>query len=81
MLSVLTVLELAAGAFSLAGIAFLFLDNLSIGLYGLILSATSLVALFFGQRLAKDYPGAQSLVAYFILSILGMFLMSSAAVF
>ena len=31
-----------------------------------------LIALFFGQRIAKDYQGAATLVGYFMLSILGI---------
>jgi len=38
------------------------------------LGATSLTALFFGQRVAKDYPGAAILVPYFLLLIVMMFL-------
>ena len=30
--------------------------------------------LFFGQRLAKDYAGAATLVPYFILAVLGIWL-------
>jgi hypothetical protein len=32
--------------------------------------------LFFGQRMAKDYAGAASLVPYFILSVGAVVLMS-----
>jgi hypothetical protein len=35
---------------------------------GAQLAALNIVMLFFGQRLAKDYAGAASLVPYFILS-------------
>jgi hypothetical protein len=36
--------------------------------------AASISALFFGQRIAKDYPGAAVLVPYFILMIVLMLL-------
>ena len=34
--------------------------------------AVDLIALFFGQRIAKDYQGAATLVGYFMLSTLGI---------
>jgi hypothetical protein len=36
--------------------------------------AASITALFFGQRIAKDYPGAAVLVPYFLLIAFLMFL-------
>jgi hypothetical protein len=41
-------------------------------LYGFIINAISLIALFLGQRLAKDYEGAAILLGYFILTIIGI---------
>ena len=40
-----------------------------IAFYGAVLSALALLALFFGQRMAKDYPGAAALVPYFLVVI------------
>jgi hypothetical protein len=42
--------------------------------YASVIGATSITALFFGQRVAKDYPGAAILVPYFILLIILMLL-------
>jgi hypothetical protein len=39
-----------------------------------VVGATSITALFFGQRVAKDYPGAAILIPYFILMLLLMYL-------
>ena len=39
---------------------------------GLLIAALNFLALFFGQRIAKDYEGAAVLVNYFILNILGL---------
>jgi hypothetical protein len=36
----------------------------------------TLTALFFGQRIAKDYPGAAVLVPYFLLTLVLMYLAS-----
>jgi len=41
-------------------------------LCGLLVIAINLLALFFGQRIAKDYEGAAVLVNYFILTIIGL---------
>jgi hypothetical protein len=67
----ITVVELLSGVLNLVGGVFL-LYNGSVGLalYGTILSSVALIMLFLGQRIAKDYTGAQSLVSYFILTIL-----------
>jgi len=40
--------------------------------YGFVVLAITLIALFAGQRLAKDYIGAADLIPYFILIMLGI---------
>lgn len=76
MLGTITVIEVLAGALSAIGLfSFLFTGSTSISLYGAQLSALGLVMLFFGQRIAKDYEGAATLVGYFILSILSILLL------
>ena len=75
MLAQITVMELATGFLSLAGIFyFLATGSLILIFYASILGALSITALFFGQRVAKDYPGAAVLIPYFILLILMMYL-------
>ncbi|HEY0429869.1 MAG TPA: hypothetical protein VGC76_18950 [Pyrinomonadaceae bacterium] len=75
MLATITVMELATGFLSAAGIIyFLAKDSLSLIFYASILGAASIVALFFGQRVAKDYAGAAVLIPYFILLIILMYL-------
>lgn len=65
----ITVLELAAGVFSAAGVLQLLLSGgRTLGQWGALLAAASICALFFGQRLAKDYAGAAALVPYFLLA-------------
>jgi len=66
-------METAAGVLSLGGsIYYFFTDEKCVLLLGLQVSAVSLVCLFLGQRIAKDYAGAASLVPYFILAVLGI---------
>jgi len=77
MLAAITVMELAAGFLSAAGIVyFLATGSLRLIFYASVLGAASITALFFGQRVAKDYPGAAVLIPYFILLIILMYLTS-----
>ena len=75
MLATITVMELAAGLLSLAGI-FYFLATAStvIIFWATAVGTASIIALFFGQRIAKDYPGAAVLIPYFILMLVLMYL-------
>ncbi len=74
MLGVMTLLELAAGALSAAGAVQVVLGATTLAFYGAALSAVSILCLFFGQRVAKDYAGAGGLVPYFILTIFAVLL-------
>ena len=73
LLNVVTVLEIFAGSCSLIG-SFVNLVNGNNMLLtaGLLVAALNFLALFFGQRIAKDYEGAAVLVNYFILNVLGL---------
>lgn len=73
MLTIITLLELAGGGLCLIGGVWVILGRCDqYLLYGLIISGVNFLALFFGQRIAKDYEGAAVLVGYFILVILGL---------
>ncbi len=75
MLVTVTIMEVATGVLNIAGIIyFLITDMIGLIYYASILGALSITALFFGQRVAKDYPGAAVLVPYFILLLIMMFL-------
>ena len=75
MLATITLLELATGFLAAAGIIYFFVNgSLDLILYASIVGTATITALFFGQRVAKDYPGAAVLVPYFILLILLMYL-------
>lgn len=77
MLATITLMEIATGILCAAGIVnFLLTGSLVLIFWGAALGAASLVALFFGQRVAKDYPGAAVLVPYFILMMILMYLTS-----
>lgn len=75
MLVKITIMELAAGLLSAAGIVYFFVNgSLALIFWAAALGASAIVALFFGQRVAKDYPGAAVLVPYFILLTILMYL-------
>lgn len=77
MVTVITILELAAGTLSALGCAVILLRRDStLAFYGAVTAAVSLIALFFGQRMAKDYAGAAVLVPYFLLSLVAIFLLA-----
>lgn len=68
------ILELLAGVLCLAGVVQLFLYDISTaGYYGAILSCITLIMLLFGQRIAKDYDGARTIVIYFIPAIMAVY--------
>jgi hypothetical protein len=71
----ITVLEALAGGFCALGtLQILFGLGTGLALIGLVFSIISLLCLFFGQRLAKDYGGAVVLASYFAVALLGLIL-------
>ena len=48
----------------------------TLAFYGAVASAFAIVALFFGQRMAKDYAGAATLVPYFLLTLAAIYLLA-----
>jgi uncharacterized membrane protein YphA (DoxX/SURF4 family) len=76
MLPTITLLELSSGFLAGSGIYFLVVEGkANVGLLGSQLAAVSVIALFFGQRLAQHYEGAATLTTYFIISIMSIILM------
>jgi uncharacterized membrane protein YphA (DoxX/SURF4 family) len=77
LLICITILEVAGGALSAIGcVLVILLKDPSIAFYGAILSASAIAALFFGQRIAKDYAGAAVLVPYFLLTLVAIYLLA-----
>jgi hypothetical protein len=77
MVTIITILEIVAGALSAIGCGVVFFRRDStLAFYGAVASAVALVALFFGQRMAKDYPGAATLVPYFLLTLAAIYLLA-----
>ena len=77
MVTTITILELAAGTLSAIGcVVIIFSRDSTVAFYGAVISAISIVALFFGQRMAKDYAGAAVLVPYFLLALSAIYLLA-----
>jgi len=79
MFGVITLLEVAAGVLSGIGCLLVAIGaGPMLAFYGATVAAIALCALFFGQRVAKDYAGAAVLVPYFLLAIAAMWLLRPA---
>lgn len=77
MVTMITILEIAAGALSATGcVLIVFSRDSTVAFYGALVSAISIIALFFGQRMAKDYAGAAVLVPYFLLTLIAIYLLA-----
>jgi uncharacterized membrane protein YphA (DoxX/SURF4 family) len=71
------VLEMISGILCVVGGIELLVNNgRAFGLYGGIFSCITLIMLLFGQRLAKDYDGARTIVIYFIPAVMVVYWLS-----
>ena len=71
------ILELISGILCIVGcIQLLINDERAFGLYGGIFSCITLIMLLYGQRLAKDYDGARTVVIYFIPAVMVVYWLS-----
>jgi hypothetical protein len=78
LLTALTILEIAAGVLSAFGcVLVLVMRDSTVAFCGAVISAAAIIALFFGQRLAKDYAGAAVLVPYFLLALAAIYLLAA----
>ncbi|MEM6800966.1 MAG: DoxX family protein [Bacteroidota bacterium] len=76
-LGLITLLEILTGLISAIGFFMLITDGSpDFALLGAQLAGISLAMLFFGQRLAKDYEGAASLISYAIFVLISIVLFS-----
>lgn len=71
------ILELISGILCVVGCIELWMKNGRVfGFYGTVFSCITLLMLLFGQRLAKDYDGARTIVIYFIPAVIGVYWLS-----
>ena len=68
------ILELISGILCVVGAIELVVNSGRLfGFYGAIFSSITLLMLLFGQRLAKDYDGARTIVIYFIPAVIAVY--------
>ena len=80
MLVTVTLTETAAGALAAAGTLHLVVHGTqALALWAARVATLNIVMLFLGQRLAKDYAGAASLVPYFVLCAGAMLVLGMTA--
>jgi hypothetical protein len=76
MFGLLAILELAAGILTALGCLLIVVQgDTTVALNGAFIAAIAITALFFGQRMAKDYAGAAILVPYFLLTLVAIYLL------
>lgn len=74
MLRTVTLFEVAAGVVSAIGaVMILSGSGTSVAFTGAVLAGLNILMLFFGQRMAKDYVGAATLVPYFLLCLAAIY--------
>lgn len=77
LLGTLTIVEVVAGVVSAVGaLEAIIYRTYCFAFLGTLLCAVSLIMLFFGQRVAKDYAGAGGLVPYFILAVINLYFLA-----
>src|SRR5687768_10387504 len=80
MVATITVMELATGILAAVGVIYFVVTGSAVlTFWASVIGAASILGLFFGQRVAKDYPGAAVLIPYFILLLILMILTSPRA--
>ncbi|HTS79085.1 MAG TPA: DoxX family protein [Myxococcaceae bacterium] len=73
MLVSLTFVEVSAGVLCGVGLVELMVLGVPrIAFWGITVAALAFLALFFGQRIAKDYTGAAVIPAYFLVALVGL---------
>lgn len=76
LLGIILLTEVIAALFMIVGIYQIINGGVKeFAIYGVELSALTLIFLLIGQRLAKDYAGAMTLAVYFIITIFGLYIL------
>ena len=73
------IMEVISVVLSGIGLYLIFTANdLSFAMYGLVAISTTLLVLMTGQRIAQDYSGAMNITVYFILSVIGLYMLETS---
>ena len=74
----ITVMELGAALLCAAGVMGIwFFSSTSLAFWGLVLSVLTLLKLFTGQRIAKEYAGAATIAMYVLIVAAGLFFLKA----
>lgn len=75
LLAIVTILEIVTGILALMGLVHLLLHDQEIFVYyAALFGSLTLLILLLGQRIAKDYEGAKTIVIYLIATCFLLFL-------
>jgi hypothetical protein len=76
MFLAMTILEVTAGVLSGVGVLLIVVAQVTVVAYwGAITATIAFACLFFGQRVAKDYAGAATLVPYILLALFAIWVL------
>lgn len=76
LLGILLIFEMISGILLLLGMYTILAYGIKyFAHWSLMLSALTFIFLLLGQRIAKDYAGAMTIAVYFIINIIGLFLL------
>ena len=77
LLTIVLITEMITAICCIIGIYTLIANNdVFFGVLAMFLACITLLMLLFGQRVAKDYPGALTITCYFIVAIFGLYVIS-----
>lgn len=78
LVGIILFIEVVTGLLAIGAIYDLLVNNNSaMAFWAFVLAGITLLMLLFGQRVAKDYAGAFTIVGYFMVIIFGLFLISA----
>lgn len=78
LLSIVLLMEVLVGILSIFGVySILVNQDTTLAFYGAILGCITLLMLLLGQRIAKDYEGARTIVVYLIPTVFLIFLLQN----
>lgn len=76
LLLIILIGEVIVGFLSIVGIVQIYIsESTTIGFLAAVIASKILLLLLFGQRVAKDYAGAMTVVVYFMVTVFGVYLL------
>ncbi|WP_199726729.1 DoxX family protein [Aquimarina sp. AD1] len=78
LLGSVLIIEIITSILCIGGIYHLIMDNhTGFAIAAMFAACITLLMLLFGQRVAKDYPGALTITCYFIVAVFGLYVITS----